>query len=143
MPRMTTEQMAAFFERTRQAMLLTLKRDGSPDGVPVWFDWDGSTVRVFSGAGAEKIQRIAADPRIAIVITNDVDEAPAWVRFEGRARIDMDADAKALAVEVLAPRYWDLTVPGYAAVVEQWSNAPDDAFVVISLKPTTVRSSAG
>lgn len=143
MPQMTNDQMAAFFERTRQAILITVNADGSPDGVPVWFDWDGSAVRIFSGSGADKIQRIAADPRVAVLVTNDIDEAPAWVRFEGRARIDMDADAKSLAVDLLAPRYWDLSVPAYAAVVEQWSAAPDDAFVVIRLNPDTIRSSAG
>lgn len=143
MARMTPEQMDTFFERTRQAVLLTLNPDGSPDGVPVWFDWDGTSVRIFSGTGAEKIRRIAADPRVAVLVTNEVDESPAWVRFEGRAQIDLEADAKALAVDVLAPRYWDLSVPDYAAVVEQWSQAPDDAFVVIALTPDAIRSSAG
>lgn len=143
MARMTSEQMATFFERTRQAILLSVNADGSPDGVPVWFDWDGVAVRIFSGSGAEKIRRIAADPRVAVLVTNDVDEAPAWVRFEGRAQIDMDADAKTLAIDVLAPRYWDLTLPAYATVIEEWSQAPDDAFVVICLTPETIRSSAG
>ena len=143
MARMTPEQMDTFFARTRQAILLSLNADGSPDGVPVWFDWDGTSVRIFSGSGAEKIRRIAADPRVAILVSNDVDEAPAWVRFEGRAQIDMDADAKELAVDVLAPRYWDLSVPAYAAVVEQWAQAPGDAFVVITLTPERIRSSAG
>jgi hypothetical protein len=84
--------------------------------------------------------RIARDPRIALLVTNDVDEPPAWVRFEGRAVVDSEADAKRLAVEVLAPRYWDLSVPDYAAVVEQWSQAPDDAFVVVRVTPERIRS---
>ena len=142
MPRMTTDQMTTFLERTRQAILLTTAADGSANGIPVWFDWDGEAVRVFSGAGAPKVARIANDRRISILVTNDLDEAPAWVCFEGRAQIDLNADAKALAVDVLAPRYWDLDVPEYAAVVDQWSQAPDDAFVIIRLVPEQIRSSA-
>ena len=76
--------------------------------------------------------RIADDPRIALLVTNDVDEPPAWVRFEGRAVIDEDADAKALAVDVLAPRYWDLDVPEYAAVVEELEDGPESAVTVES-----------
>jgi len=140
MPEMTSDEVMTFLERTRQAILLTVGHDGSPDGVPVWFDWDGRTATFFSGSGAPKIARIARDPRIALLVTNDTDEAPAWVRFEGRAVIDLDADAKELAVAVLAPRYWDLSRPDYATVVEQWRAAPDDAFVVVRLTPDRIRS---
>ncbi|MCP3853616.1 MAG: hypothetical protein GY698_02640 [Actinomycetia bacterium] len=142
MPRMTTDQMTRFLERTRQAILLTNTEDGTAHGVPVWFDWDGEAVQFFSGSGAPKVARIANDRRISILVTNTIDEAPAWVCFEGQAQIDLNADAKALAVDVLAPRYWDLDVPEYAAIVDQWTQAPDDAFVVIRLVPEQIRSSA-
>ena len=62
--------------------------------------------------------------------------------FEGQAVIDTEADAKALAVDVLAPRYWDLTVPDYRGTVDQWASAPAEAFVVIRLEPDRIRSSA-
>ncbi|MEM9563637.1 MAG: pyridoxamine 5'-phosphate oxidase family protein [Actinomycetota bacterium] len=139
---MTPEQMSAFLERTRQAILLTTEADGRASGVPVWFDWDGETVRIFSGRAAPKVKRIEDDPRISVLVTNDVDEAPAWVSFDGRAHLDTEADAKALAVDVLAPRYWDLDVPGYREVVDQWAEAPADTFVVIRLDPERIRSSA-
>ena len=140
---MTSTERDEFLQRTRLGMLLSNRADGAPDGVPVWFYWDGTTVRVFSGAGAPKIDRIAADPRIAILVCNDIDEAPGWIRFEGRAVIDLDADARSLAVDVLAPRYWDLDDPTYASIVAQWAEAPSDAFVVIALTPERIRSSAG
>lgn len=141
MAQMTADQMTTFLERTRQAILLTSEADGRANGVPVWFDWDGQTVRIFSGRDAPKVRRIAGDPRISVLVTNDVDEAPAWVAFEGRAQIDVDADAKQLAVDVLAPRYWDLDVPDHRTTVDAWSQAPGDAFVVIRLEPERIRSS--
>ncbi len=142
MARMTDDQMRTFLERTRLGMLLSNAEDGGPHGVPVWFDWDGEAVRFFSGAGAPKVARLAADPRIAILVVNDMDEAPAWVRFEGRAEFDLEADAKSLAVDVLAPRYWDLADPGNAATVQAWSQADPDDFVVVRLRPDRIASSA-
>lgn len=142
MAQMKSDQMTSFFQRTRQAILLTTATDGTASGVPIWFDWDGETVRMFSSASAPKIQRITDDPRISVLVTNDIDEAPSWVCFEGQAEIDPDADAKALAVDILAPRYWDLDVPDHRSVVKQWSQAPDDAFVVIRLAPERIHTSA-
>lgn len=141
MATMTADQMTTFLERTRQAILLTTDAEGRPNGVPVWFDWDGHAVQIFSSANAPKIRRIEHDPRVSVLVTNEVDEAPAWVSFEGDATIDPDADAKALAVDVLAPRYWDLNIPGYRDTVDQWAAAPNEAFVVIRLEPQRIRSS--
>lgn len=141
MASMTDDDLATFFSRTRQGILLTTAPDGGPDGVPIWFDWDGSEVRFFSGSAAPKMDRIRADPRIAVLVTNDLDEPPAWVRFEGRAVIDPSADAKTLAIDVLAPRYWDLDQPGYAAVVSAWADGPPDALTMVRLTPDRIRSS--
>ena len=58
MASMTPDQMDAFLARTRQAILLTTTPDGSPTGVPVWFDWDGDMVRMFSSAAAPKVARV-------------------------------------------------------------------------------------
>ena len=141
MAQMTPDRMDEFLSRTRQAVLLSTRNDGTADGVPIWFDWDGHVLRFFSSASAPKVARIRDDPRIAVLVVNDIDEPPAWVRFEGTAAIDTETDAKAFAVEVLAPRYWDLSVPAYAEVVDQWANAPEDALTVVRLEPTTIRSS--
>lgn len=141
MAEMTTDQMDEFLSATRQGILLSTRKDGSADGVPVWFDWDGEAVRFFSGSEAPKVARIRSRPTIAMLVTNEIHEPPAWVRFEGTGEIDADADARQLAVDVLAPRYWDLDNPAYAEIVEQWRTAPDDALTVIKLVPDRIRSS--
>ena len=143
MPQMTDEQISGFLAPTRQAILMRTNADGSAAGAPVWFDWDGETVRIFSSADAPKVRAIERDPRISVLVVNNVDEPPMWVRFDGSAEIDREADAKHLATEVLAPRYWDLAVPDYADVVGVWRDAPAEAFVVIALTPTSIRSSVG
>ena len=143
MAEMSETELAAFLSRTRQGIWLTTNSDGDARGVPVWFDWDGSSVRIFSDARAVKVARLRDDPRVSLLVTNDLDEPPAWVRFDGQAAIDPDVDAKAFATEVLAPRYWDLDAPEYASTVAQWRDAPDGALVAIRLQPERVRSSQG
>ena len=138
---MTADEIDQFLATTRQAILLRTNDDGTATGAPVWFDWDGTSVRCFSSATAPKVRGIERDPRISMLVTNDVDEPPAWVRFDGTAVVDRDTDARPLATEVLAPRYWDLSHPDYAATVEQWRSAPADALVVIRLEPDRIVSS--
>ena len=140
MAQMSDTELEQFLSKPRQAVFLSTNADGSANGVPVWFDWDGEIVRLFSASTAPKVARVERDPRISLLVTNDFDEAPAWVRFDGRAEIDRDADAKHLAIDVLAPRYWDLSKPDYAAVVDSWRGASDGDFVVIRLRPDRTRS---
>ena len=141
MAQMSEEQRDAFLQRTRQGVLLSTNADGTASGLPIWFDWDGEFVRMFCGAGSAKVARIRRDPRVSLLVTNDVDEPPEWVRFDGRAELARNEDAKALAVDVLAPRYWGPENPDYAEIVDGWRDAPADAMVVIRLRPDRIRSS--
>ncbi|MEM7321759.1 MAG: pyridoxamine 5'-phosphate oxidase family protein [Actinomycetota bacterium] len=141
MASMSDNEMQAFLAKTRQAILLRTNADGTATGAPVWFDWDGEVVQIFSAATAPKVERIRADPRISVLVTNDIDEAPAWIRFDGTAELDWETDARPLAVDVLAPRYWDVNDPDIAAYLDQWRSAPPEAFVIIKLRPDRIVSS--
>lgn len=143
MPAMTDAQIEEFLEPTRQGILLRTTRDGTATGAPVWFDWDGVAVRCFSDASAPKVRSIGRDPRISLLVVNELDEAPAWVRFDGAAVLDHDGDVNRFAADVLAPRYWDLSKPELAATVDAWRAAPPGALVMIELRPERIRSSTG
>ncbi|MEM8620641.1 MAG: pyridoxamine 5'-phosphate oxidase family protein [Actinomycetota bacterium] len=137
---MTADQIDTFLAKTRQAVLLRTNRDGTANGAVVWFDWDGTSVRMFSMTNAPKVRGLERDPRISVLVANDIDEPPSWVRFDGTAVLDRDDDTVSLAVDVLAPRYWDLADPAAAAVVEQWKDAPGGALVTIRLDPDRIVS---
>ena len=77
-----------------------------PISVPVWFDWDGVTVQMFASADSPKMRRLQSDPRVSLLVSNDVDEPESWVAFDGSVTID-DSGGFELA-ESLAKRYWDL-----------------------------------
>jgi PPOX class probable F420-dependent enzyme len=52
----------------RIAWLTTVRPDGAPHVVPVWFLWDGATFIVFSKPTARKVRNIAAEGRVMLAI---------------------------------------------------------------------------
>ena len=127
--------------RARYAMLTTLRRDGTPTTLPVWFDWDGVTVSMFCAVNSSKLIRIDRDPRISVLVTNGVDEPEYWVAFDGRARVE-SAGGFELA-EALADRYWDMSDPQRVQMLDEWRKYGDVGLRKITLEPSTIRTYAG
>jgi PPOX class probable F420-dependent enzyme len=44
--------------------LTTVRADGQPQAVPVWFAWDGESFRIFSQPGKPKLKNIRRNPRV-------------------------------------------------------------------------------
>jgi len=127
--------------RARFAMLSTLRADGSPVTVPVWFEWDGIDVSMFCAVNSAKLSRLERDPRAGVLVANDVDEPEFWVSFEGEARIDQSGGFE--LAERLAGRYWDLDDPGRAETLEQWRAFREGGFRKIVLTPSKIREYQG
>ena len=72
-----------FLATPRLGILLTNRREGTPMGVPVWFEWDGEVVRMFAGNFTTKIKRLRRDPRASLLVTNRIEEPECWVAFDG------------------------------------------------------------
>ncbi|MBA2692364.1 MAG: TIGR03667 family PPOX class F420-dependent oxidoreductase [Rubrobacter sp.] len=72
------------------AWLTTVRRDGMPQPVPVWFLWDGETFLVYSQPEARKIKNIRENPRVAMNLNSGVGGDDV-VRAEGMADIHEDA----------------------------------------------------
>jgi PPOX class probable F420-dependent enzyme len=65
--------------------LSTVREDGLPHLVPVWFWWDGETVLVFSKPHAVKVRALRANPRAMIALgepDDDFDVAMVEARAE-------------------------------------------------------------
>ncbi|MEM9565298.1 MAG: enoyl-CoA hydratase-related protein [Actinomycetota bacterium] len=135
----TTSDIDRFLAaRVRLATLTTLRADGSPVSVPVWFDWDGEQLTMFCGSTSAKLTRIEHDPRVTVTVSNDVDELEGWVAFDGEARIE-STGGLALA-ERLAPRYWDVGDADRRTSLEAWRAAGDDAFRLVAMTPSRIRT---
>ena len=137
MTMMTEEFREEFLAKTRYGYLTTLHSDGSPVTVPVWFDWDGQAVRIFTGIDSPKVKRIRHDPRITLLVSNDMSEYETWVAFDGTANIRLDGAIE--LIDQLVVKYWDLSDPKRKATLDSWKRAPDQ-LCVIELVPSRIRT---
>ena len=135
-------EIDTFLKEPRLAMLIYPGSRPAPTGVPVWFDWDGKMVRIFTSRTSPKVRQLTKNPNISVLVTNRVGEPEGWVAFDGKVAIkDFSAADWSNFLNRVAPRYWDLTDPAYAKQIEGWQAVPE-AFVTLELEPEVVRSGA-
>jgi len=134
---MTDEERDRFLAEPRYGILTVLRADGSPIAVPVWFDWSGEVIRMFTSVISPKMKRLQADPRASLLVVNHLAEHEAWVAFDGLVSIH-EAGGLDLA-EQLSTRYWDLSDPERQRTLELWRKAAA-ALRVLELKPTRIRT---
>ncbi len=131
------EADAAFLAQHRLGALITLTRRGRPIGVPVWYEWTGEVVRMFSAKDAPKVERLRNDPYASLLVTNTVGEPEQWIAFDGEVALS-DHGGVELAGR-LAPRYWDMADPARVKTLELWGAHPE-AFYLLTLRPERIRS---
>lgn len=85
----TTEAGACADERLREekiAWLTTVRSDGQPQSVPVWFLWDGESFLIYSQSDRQKLKNIGRNPRVGLHLNSNVRGGDV-VRVEGVAEI--------------------------------------------------------
>ena len=141
MPAMSPSEIDEFLEETRIGVLCTNDLDGAPNGVPVWFEWEGERIRIFSFASHRKIARIENDPRASLLVAAEVGEHEAWVAVDGPVSITDEGAVPLL--ERLAARYWvdddPAVAKAHAETLEAWGQAAAD-FRVLTIVPDEIRS---
>ena len=70
--------------------LTTVRPDGMPVPVPVWFLWDGTTILVFSQPRTGKLRNLEANPRASLHLNSDPGGGGIVV-VTGEAAIEPDA----------------------------------------------------
>jgi PPOX class probable F420-dependent enzyme len=88
----TADQYAAhnarldrFLSEEPVVWLSTVRPDGAPHLVPIWFTWDGTSLLVFSKPGAQKVRNLRANPVAMLALgepKDDFDVAMAEARVE-------------------------------------------------------------
>ncbi len=53
------------------AWLTTVRPDGQPQSVPVWFLWDGEGFLIYSRPGARKLRNIEANPKVNLNLNSN------------------------------------------------------------------------
>ena len=89
----TTEAGGRAERRLREekiAWLTTVRSDGQPQSVPVWFLWDGEAFLIYSQPGRQKLRNIERNPRVGLNLNSNARGGDV-VRAEGAAEIAGDA----------------------------------------------------
>ncbi len=87
----TTEAGARADRRLREevAWLTTVRSDGQPQSIPIWFVWDGETFLIYSQPGRQKLKNIGRNARVGLHL-NANDRGGDVVRAEGAAEVVQD-----------------------------------------------------
>lgn len=102
---MTRDEVRAFLQYgTRTGKLGTVRRDGRPHVVPIWFVLDGDDLLFTTGAGSVKALAMRRDPRVCLCVD---DERPpyAFVSIEGEASLNDDVAAMLPVATAIGARY--------------------------------------
>lgn len=111
-------------ERLRSELIIWLgsvRPDGRPHLVPVWFLWDGATILIFSQPDNQKIRNLQANPKVILAVDN-THGGDDVVEVEGRAELlppgSVDSTLSAFA-EKYASQFSEMTPQTMAQVYSQ------------------------
>lgn len=116
------------------AWLTTVRSDGQPQSVPVWFWWDGTSFLIFSQPDRQKLRNIGANPRVAINLNSNATGGDV-VRVEATAKVLQDAPP---ATEV--PEYLEKYREAIARIGYEPDGFARDYSVAIGATPTRWQS---
>ena len=126
--RMDDDEIWSFLADAHTGILTTLKRDGNPVALPVWFAVVDR--RIYTGTRGKKLLRIERDPRSSFL----VEEGLAWaelravhVATEARVLEDPDPDLMARISAEMARKYSGAKTPSSqmpAASAEHYKSNP-------------------
>ncbi len=85
------------------ANLATVNADGTPQVTPVWFDWDGSRLRINTAKGRVKDKNLRRTPTVALTII-DPDNPYRYVQVKGRVANVTESGADA-HIDALSKKY--------------------------------------
>lgn len=104
-PRMTTDEIWAFVTDAHTGIMTTLRRDGVPIALPIWFVCVDRTI--YLRTRGKKLQRIARDARASFLVESGEHWAELTaVHLTGRAEIvDLDAELSTRVRDEMERKY--------------------------------------
>jgi PPOX class probable F420-dependent enzyme len=114
------DQYKDLLEKKAFAHLGTLMKDGSPQVTPVWFDHDGTHIRINTAKGRWKDKNMRNRPQVALSIL-DPDNPYRYMQIRGKV-VDVtetgaDAHIDSLAKKYLGQDKYPFRQPGEARVI--------------------------
>jgi PPOX class probable F420-dependent enzyme len=106
-------------EEEQVIWLTTVDSDGTPQPRPVWFQWDGETILIYSQPNTAKLRHIANNPQVALHFDSNGNGSNIVV-FTGTAHIASEEPA-ASAKQGYIEKY-RLDIQRIGTVVEQFAS---------------------
>jgi PPOX class probable F420-dependent enzyme len=137
---MSEAELEAFLDQTFPTplgVIATLRHDGSPHAIPVWFRWDEGVVTLWTTAARAWVRNLLRDPRVAFSVQTFEAPYPA-VMMRGRATVATANASTITQARAIARRY---VVPeDVDEYVARWS----DLRTIVTIDPEhTVSWSVG
>jgi PPOX class probable F420-dependent enzyme len=142
---MNRDELNAFLEERRFASVSTLRKDGSPIGVVLGYEWDGESMFLSVRSTRIIAKRLARDPRICITVFNN-EYPPKYVIIEGVAEVIDDPGfvrTKRKALRYLAPDSPAMTLEKKLDLDEYWKGYLEVGRVAYLVKPQKLMSEDG
>ena len=83
---LATARVLRFLEQEPIVWVSTVRPDGGPHLVPIWFWWDGEAVLVFSKPNAQKVRNLRTNPTVMLALGDAEDDFDVGL-IEGRAEL--------------------------------------------------------
>jgi PPOX class probable F420-dependent enzyme len=134
---MDSEQLEALLSRVTPAPLGvvgTVRRDGSPHLAPVWYRWDGKSIKIWTAADRIWVHNLVRDPRVAFSIQKDEPPYPSAV-FRGTATVE-SGDLPAVHGEILAITRRYVAPNEVDSYISKWP----DLLTIVTISPEHVSS---
>ena len=140
MPDLANPKDAHVDERLRKNLIIWLgsvRPDGRPHLVPVWFLWDGKKILLFSQPNTQKIRNLQQNTNVILAL-DDTKDGEDVVMLEGKAEFLNDPAVNATLPAYAAKYDSELKSEGYtaAAMAAEYSQA-------IRITPTRFLNSSG
>jgi PPOX class probable F420-dependent enzyme len=104
--RLTSDEAWEAVESAHTGILTTLRRDGMPIALPVWFAVEDRTVVMMTPAGTKKIARVRHDPRASFLVEAGEQYLDLrGVHLTGHVEIVQDAAAAARIEDAVNAKY--------------------------------------
>ncbi len=114
------EEFKDVLEKVAYAHLATVMPDGSPQVTPVWFDYDGSHIRVNSAKGRIKDKNMRRNRKVALAI-QDPDNAYRYLAVRGEVdditETGADTHIDSLAKKYLGKDKYPFRGPGEVRII--------------------------
>jgi PPOX class probable F420-dependent enzyme len=128
-----SNEQEALLRRMRNGTLATIGANGGPHLGPVWYLWDGTSIRISTPASTIKVADVEADNRVAFCVDDQV--CGEYLTIYGSAQVIGDDRVSELTMPLL------LAYLHADEAAARWARINADASrVVIMITPTRIAS---